>query len=84
MAAGGGGAPLLVLRLRAQPGACFDCGALAGRAGAVARFVDNRESVDEFLKSQNYRSVNAAAAEEEEEAASEQPGHAVAADDEVG
>ena len=37
----------------------------------LARFVDGRESVDEFLKSQNYRSVNAAAAKEEaaEEAA---------------
>ena len=73
VAAGGDARRSLVLRLRARPSACFDCGALAGRAGAVARFVDGRESVDEFLKSQNYRSVNAAAAEEEEAAASEQP-----------
>ena len=73
VAAGGDVRRSLVLRLRARPSAHFDCGALAGRAGAVARFVDGRESVDEFLQSQNYRSVNAAAAEEEEAAEAEQP-----------
>ena len=80
VAAGGDARRSLVLRLRARPSACFDCGALAGRAGAVARFVDGRESVDEFLVAEHARSTRRRRRRRRRRSS---PGHAVAADDEL-
>ena len=53
----------LVFRLRAQPAEHFNCVALRGRDGAVERFVDGTESIETFLVSQNFTSVNADSAE---------------------
>ena len=49
----------LVYRMRGQPDASFRCAALAGRPGAVARFVEEKTTVAAFIASKNYTSVNA-------------------------